>query len=116
MDARVGTLDRAWRLGLRVAWLGLRVWWFGARPATHGVYVAVWSGERVLLVRHSYRTGTSLPGGMRRRGEAPSGEEGGPLGLAERKRAHRKFDYWWRRLVETSPSAQGIDRRGPSSL
>lgn len=72
MDARVGVRDRLWQRGLRLAWLGLRVWWWVAGPETHGVYVAAWSGERVLLVRHSYRAGTSLPGGMRRRREAPA--------------------------------------------
>ncbi len=80
MDARVGARDRAWQLGLRLAWLGLRVWWRVARPETHGVYVAVWSGERVLLVRHSYRPGTSLPGGMRRRREAPAATGARELG------------------------------------
>jgi hypothetical protein len=26
------------------------------------------------------------------------------LGLAARKRAHRKFDYWWRLLVDAPPA------------
>lgn len=44
----------------------------------------------VLLGLHRRRSG---------REAAEEGVEGG-VGLAARKRAHRKFDYWWRRLVE----------------
>jgi ADP-ribose pyrophosphatase YjhB (NUDIX family) len=40
------------------------------RPGvSHGAYVAVWSGERVLLIRNSYRSGDSLPAGGLKRGE-----------------------------------------------
>jgi 8-oxo-dGTP pyrophosphatase MutT (NUDIX family) len=64
-----GVLNKAIRLGYRTAYLGLRAWWFVRRPATHGTGVAFWHGEKVLLIRTSYRRCYSLPGGFVRRGE-----------------------------------------------
>ncbi len=58
------------RLGYRAAYLGLRAWWFVRRPATHGAGVALWHEGRILLIRTSYRSCYSLPGGFVRRGEA----------------------------------------------
>jgi DNA-binding NtrC family response regulator len=48
--------------------------------------------------------------GMHRRvdGGAPATVELGALALAERKRAHRKFTYWWQRLVEPEARSCGI--------
>ena len=34
--------------------------------------VAVWHGDKLLVVRHSYRPGEALPGGSLKRGEAPA--------------------------------------------
>ena len=55
----------------RLAYLGLRAWWFVRRPATHGVCVALWHGDKVLLIRTTYRDCYSLPGGFVKRGEPP---------------------------------------------
>lgn len=65
-------LDRAWRLALCVAYRALLVWWRVVRPRTFGVAVAVWSGGRLLVVRHSYKPGSAIPAGRPRRGESPA--------------------------------------------
>lgn len=62
-------VDRAWRVGLTVAYRGLLLYWRVLRPHTFGVCVAVWCEGRVLLVRHSYKQGWSIPTGGRRRRE-----------------------------------------------
>jgi 8-oxo-dGTP pyrophosphatase MutT (NUDIX family) len=49
----------------------MRVYWFVLRPETAGALVAVWHEGRVLVVRTSYRRGTTLPAGGIRRGEEP---------------------------------------------
>ena len=46
-----------------------RAWWFVRRPHTYGSVVALWHGDRVLLVRSSYRNLYTLPGGFLRSGE-----------------------------------------------
>lgn len=47
----------------RLAHWGLRLLWFVRRPETTGALVAVWHQGRVLLVKNSYRTQLTLPGG-----------------------------------------------------
>ncbi len=64
-----GWIDSCWRAALVVAYWGLRVYWFVSRPETQGVYVAVWVRGNVLMIRNSYRSGISLPGGAVDRGE-----------------------------------------------
>ena len=63
--------DRMWRVLFRVAFQLVRVWWFVARPHAEGVFAAVWWEDRLLLIRNSYRTGESTPGGRLGRGEPP---------------------------------------------
>ena len=63
--------DRLWRALLFVLYRGLRVWWFVRRPAVAGAFVAVWVGDRLLLVRNSYRHGETLPCGTIARRESP---------------------------------------------
>jgi len=43
--------------------------------------IAVWHGDRLLVVRHSYRSGETLPGGTLKRGEVP--KKGAARELAE---------------------------------
>jgi 8-oxo-dGTP pyrophosphatase MutT (NUDIX family) len=64
-----GLLDTTICLGYRLVYLGLRAWWFVRRPATHGAGVALWHGDKVLLIHTSYRNCYALPGGFVQRGE-----------------------------------------------
>ena len=61
---------------IRVAlWLAYRIllaWWFVVRPQHQGAMVAVWLGDQILMVRHSYRSRLSWPGGGIGRGEEPA--------------------------------------------
>lgn len=61
------------RLALRLAHALRKLWWRAAKPRLMGVNVILLDGEgRVLLVRHSYGSGSwTLPGGGLKRGEPP---------------------------------------------
>ena len=64
-------VKRIARRCLRVAYHCM-IWWrqvTGVRR--NGAAVAVWDGDELLLVRHSYRPGYALPGGRVKRGEGP---------------------------------------------
>jgi 8-oxo-dGTP pyrophosphatase MutT (NUDIX family) len=62
--------DRLWRLGLRAAYRAQLAVWFVTRPRLRGAAVAVWHGERLLVIRNSYRRLLSIPaGGLRFREE-----------------------------------------------
>lgn len=55
------------------AWMAyrlIRAYWWIRRPIVLGVRVLVADGDRVLLVKHSYRNGWFLPGGTPKRGES----------------------------------------------
>jgi 8-oxo-dGTP pyrophosphatase MutT (NUDIX family) len=62
-------LDPLWRAAMRVAYRLRIAWWYLRRPAIHGSYIAVWHGERVLVIENSYRRLLSFPAGGRARGE-----------------------------------------------
>jgi 8-oxo-dGTP diphosphatase len=64
-------LDAAWRIAFRLGFPLARMWWWLRRPQHEGALVAVYIGRTLLLVRSSYRTEWTLPGGGVRRGEAP---------------------------------------------
>ena len=62
------------RLGyplIKLAYWGFCGWVGLTGQPLRGVAVALWHGGELLVVRHSYRPGYSLPGGLLRRGEAP---------------------------------------------
>lgn len=63
--------DRIHRLGLAVAYSLLRRWYRFAKLSTKGAGVAVWHNDQILVVRHSYRPGWSLPGGRAKKNEEP---------------------------------------------
>lgn len=63
-------VDRLFQLGYRCAYPLARLW-KGLARGTIGSAVAVWHGDELLLVWHSYRAGWSLPGGWMKRGESP---------------------------------------------
>jgi 8-oxo-dGTP diphosphatase len=63
-------VDLGFRMAYRVAHRMLRAYWKVRRPHTQGALVAVWSADRILLVKNSYRRQFTLPGGYVRRGES----------------------------------------------
>ncbi len=64
-------VDRFWRLAYRVGFRAARLWWRLRRPAHYGAVVAVWLGDDILVLRQSYRSNPSWPGGGVRAGEHP---------------------------------------------
>ena len=69
-----GGATRLDRLVQAVYWVAYRlhlVWAFLFRPECHGVWVAVWAGGRLLLIRNGYRNAITLPGGNIDGGESP---------------------------------------------
>lgn len=63
--------DVAWQAVLRAGFPWLRRWWRLRGRKPNGALVAVYVGDKLLLVRSSYRTAWNFPGGNLRRGEAP---------------------------------------------
>ena len=63
--------DALWRIALRGAYLTLRTWWWLRHPEVAGAYVAVWRGDRLLLIRNSYRRGETVPCGAIHASESP---------------------------------------------
>ncbi|MGH9195925.1 MAG: NUDIX domain-containing protein [Acidimicrobiia bacterium] len=62
--------DALYRFAYRVAYQLARTYWRIRRPCTHGALVIVWKHGRVLLVRNSYVSYYSPPGGYVHRGES----------------------------------------------
>jgi 8-oxo-dGTP diphosphatase len=55
-------VDRVYRLAYRLAYPVARRWW-RLSGRHYGVSIAVWFGDTVLAVHHSYKPGLRLPGG-----------------------------------------------------
>ena len=68
MKNQLKTVVARLRLYPLAAWL-YETYRLVARPHTHGALVAIWWGERLLLVQSSYRRILSLPGGGLEAGE-----------------------------------------------
>jgi 8-oxo-dGTP diphosphatase len=81
MPVHPTSIDRGIQLGFIVAHRMLRAYWAVRRPKTQGALVAVWNAGELLIVKNSYRTEHTLPGGYRRPGE--TAEEAGARELAE---------------------------------
>jgi 8-oxo-dGTP diphosphatase len=64
-------LDAIWHRAYRAAFRLQRIYWWLFRPTISGSYVAVWFGDRILVIENSYRTRLSLPAGGLHRGETP---------------------------------------------
>jgi ADP-ribose pyrophosphatase YjhB (NUDIX family) len=62
---------RVHRGAYRLAFALMTLWWFVRRPSARGACVAIHDGERILVVRVSYRSGYALPGGGIAPGETP---------------------------------------------
>ena len=56
-------IDACYRFVYRSLYKAMRVYWKLLKPLKHGALVAIWHGERILLVRNSYVDYYSLPGG-----------------------------------------------------
>jgi len=57
-----------------IYWVAYRLhllWTFVFRPATEGVWIAVWHQGQLLLIKNSYRRFITLPGGGMDNGETP---------------------------------------------
>lgn len=71
VPAPTRALDAAWRTAMRAGFVLLKLWWRVRHPTVEGVYVAVWHGGRVLVIRNSYQQAYSFPSGRRGRSEPP---------------------------------------------
>ena len=52
-----------------IAYRAVLIWWFFSRPTVYGVYVAVWHGEKLLVIKNSYKKRLTIPCGRIKRGE-----------------------------------------------
>lgn len=64
-------MDLLWRMALRIAYRFALLYWLIVRPSKRGVYVAVWYGQRILLIKNSYKPRETFPAGGIKRGEQP---------------------------------------------
>lgn len=93
-----------WRAAYKAAWALRKGVWYAPWPHLNGALSAVWVGDQVLLVRNSYNSYFTLPGGRLNRGESyvaaaarELDEETGitiaqdRLTLARRENMHRPF-------------------------
>ncbi|WP_052389894.1 NUDIX hydrolase [Belnapia moabensis] len=78
--------DWLWRTAYKIGFRAARFWWWLRRPDHDGAVVAIWLDGRILVVRQSYRSNFSWPGGRIHRNENPRDaarrELGEELGLA----------------------------------
>ena len=61
--------DKLVRVFYNLAYRTILFFWFFTRPTVHGVYVAVWYNEKLLIVKNSYRKRYTLPCGRIKQGE-----------------------------------------------
>lgn len=62
-------VDLCYRQAYRVAYRMMRAYWRVRKPRTRGALVTVWNRGELLLIRNSYVSYYSLPGGYLRRHE-----------------------------------------------
>lgn len=64
-------IDFVYRIALNIAYPCVKVvWWILGRDL-RGVYVAVWSRGRLLIIKNSYKRSYCMPGGMIDKQESP---------------------------------------------
>lgn len=71
LSSRPTLVDLIWRLAYRLGFPLARLWWRLRRSGHEGALVAIRVGDRLLLLRSSYRRSWNLPGGGVRPGETP---------------------------------------------
>ncbi|MEY4575970.1 MAG: hypothetical protein RL701_673 [Pseudomonadota bacterium] len=94
-------VDRAFQLGYIVAYQLMRTYWRVRHPVTHGAVVAIWNQGEVLLVRNSYVSFYSSPGGYLNRDE--DGRHAAVRELAEEVGVHVTPDQLTLALDVTHP-------------
>jgi len=62
-------VDRGFQLAYLCAYQLMRTYWKLSHPTTHGTLVTIWNQGEVLLVKNSYVSYYSAPGGYLRNGE-----------------------------------------------
>jgi 8-oxo-dGTP diphosphatase len=67
--SRKNVVDHLWQFFYASAFQGLKLYWALRHPKTHGALVAIWYKGTILLVRQSYLSYFSLPGGYLHKGE-----------------------------------------------
>jgi 8-oxo-dGTP pyrophosphatase MutT (NUDIX family) len=66
-------VDIAWQAVFRLGFPLARIWWRLVRRRHEGAIVAIHVGQSLLLLRSSYRSAWTFPGGGIRHGETPEG-------------------------------------------
>ncbi len=64
-----GMVTRLWGVGLFTAFQAVRLISSILKPRIRGTMVAIWYSGRLLLVKSSYRSGWTVPGGLVKKGE-----------------------------------------------
>jgi len=62
-------INKAARLFYKLGYRALLILWFFTRPTVHGVYIAVWHQDKLLVIKNSYKKRFTLPCGRIKRGE-----------------------------------------------
>ncbi len=62
-------IDRAYQIFFIAAYRILLVYWFLRKPDVYGVYVALWYGDKILIIKNSYKKYFTLPSGSVKRSE-----------------------------------------------
>ena len=62
-------INKAARLFYKLGYRAILILWFFTRPTVYGVYVAVWHGEKLLVIKNSYKKRLTIPCGRIKRGE-----------------------------------------------
>ena len=66
-----GVLDWAYRNAYRCAWALILAYRMVFRPRVIGAYVAVWHGDRLLVIKNPHKPYFTVPCGFVHRGERP---------------------------------------------